>query len=105
MMDFRSSRVGRGEWAGARAIGISGTNRWVWSVGVPVILPRAIRVRRIRPPGKGGSMGRMAMEHEPQDTAETEPGRPSKSALKREASSLQELGVKLSALPDQEIKE
>ncbi len=31
-------------------------------------------------------------------------GRPSKSARKREASSLQELGVKLSALPDQEIK-
>src|SRR5579863_7586600 len=29
---------------------------------------------------------------------------PSKSALKREATSLQELGVKLSALPDQEIK-
>jgi len=32
-------------------------------------------------------------------------GRPSRGARKREASSLQELGVKLSALPDQEIKE
>lgn len=50
-------------------------------------------------------MGCMAMEQEPQNSAETEPGHPSKSALKREASSLQELGVKLSALPDQEIKE
>lgn len=50
-------------------------------------------------------MGRMPMEQEPQNSGETEPGCPSKSALKREASSLQELGVKLSALPDQEIKE
>ena len=50
-------------------------------------------------------MGHMPMEQEPQNSDETEPGRPSKSALKREASSLQELGVKLSALPDQEIKE
>src|ERR1700685_3653540 len=47
----------------------------------------------------------MPMEQEPQNSGETDPGRPSKSALKREASSLQELGVKLSALPDQEIKE
>ena len=47
------------------------------------------------------------MEQEPQNSgdSESEPGRPSKSALKREASSLQELGVKLAALPDQEIKE
>jgi ribosome-associated protein len=50
-------------------------------------------------------MGRMPMEQEPQNSGETESGHPSKSALKREASSLQELGVKLSALPDQEIKE
>jgi ribosome-associated protein len=47
----------------------------------------------------------MSMEQDPQNAGDTEPGRPSKSALKREASSLQELGVKLSALPDQEIKE
>jgi ribosome-associated protein len=49
----------------------------------------------------------MTMENEPRnpDEAEAEPGRPSKSALKREATSLQELGVKLSGLPDQEIKE
>ena len=50
-------------------------------------------------------MGCMAMEQEPQNSGETDPSRPSKSAMKREASSLQELGVKLSALPDQEIKE
>src|ERR1700728_3116854 len=50
-------------------------------------------------------MEHMPMEQEPQNSGETEPGRPSKSALKREASSLQELGVKLSSLPDQEIKE
>ena len=50
-------------------------------------------------------MGRFPMEQEPQNSGETESGHPSKSALKREASSLQELGVKLSALPDQEIKE
>ena len=35
---------------------------------------------------------------------ETEEQRLSKSARKREASSLQELGVQLSALPDQEVK-
>jgi ribosome-associated protein len=38
------------------------------------------------------------------DTGETEEQRLSKSARKREAASLQELGVQLSALPDQEIK-
>src|SRR6202451_399098 len=38
---------------------------------------------------------------EPDDN---DPGRPRTAARKREASSLQELGVKLSALPDQEIK-
>jgi ribosome-associated protein len=38
------------------------------------------------------------------DSDDGDAGRPSKSARKREASSLQELGVKLSALPDQEIK-
>jgi ribosome-associated protein len=37
-------------------------------------------------------------------TYETEEQRQSKSARKREAASLQELGVQLSALPDQEIK-
>lgn len=50
-------------------------------------------------------MGRMSTEQDPQNGGDTEPGRPSKSAAKREAASLQELGVKLSALPDQEIKE
>jgi ribosome-associated protein len=50
-------------------------------------------------------MGRMPMEQEPQNSGEADSGRPSKSAMKREASSLQELGVKLSALPDQEIKQ
>jgi ribosome-associated protein len=38
------------------------------------------------------------------DEPETEEQRLSKSARKREAASLQELGVQLSALPDQEIK-
>jgi ribosome-associated protein len=46
----------------------------------------------------------MTSENEGLDSAETEEQRLSKSARKREAASLQELGVKLSALPDQEIK-
>ena len=39
-----------------------------------------------------------------EETEESEEQRLSKSARKREAASLQELGVKLSTLPDQEIK-
>ncbi len=50
-------------------------------------------------------MGVMTTENEAGDTGEAEQQRLSKSARKREASSLQELGVKLSELPDQEIKE
>jgi ribosome-associated protein len=46
----------------------------------------------------------MTIEGGSEDSSETEAGNPSKSARKREASSLQELGVKLAALPDQEIK-
>jgi ribosome-associated protein len=46
----------------------------------------------------------MTSELENDESAETEEQRLSKSARKREAASLQELGVKLSALPDQEIK-
>src|SRR5271170_2509399 len=46
----------------------------------------------------------MTTESEEDDSGETEEQRQSKSARKREAASLQELGVKLSALPDQEIK-
>jgi ribosome-associated protein len=50
----------------------------------------------------------MTIEPEPQmpapEAVETEEQRLSKSARKRAAASLQELGVKLSALPDQEIK-
>jgi ribosome-associated protein len=49
-------------------------------------------------------MGNMTTENDTQDSGETEEQRLSKSARKREAASLQELGVKLSALPDQEIK-
>jgi ribosome-associated protein len=49
-------------------------------------------------------MGNMSSENKTEDTAESEEQRLSKSARKREAASLQELGVKLSALPDQEIK-
>jgi ribosome-associated protein len=47
-------------------------------------------------------MGDMTMEND--TDGESEEQRQSKSARKREAASLQELGVKLSALPDQEIK-
>jgi len=46
----------------------------------------------------------MTSGNESQDSEETEEQRLSKSARKREAASLQELGIKLSALPDQEIK-
>jgi ribosome-associated protein len=46
----------------------------------------------------------MTSETEAGDSGESEEQRRSKSARKREAASLQELGVKLSALPDQEIK-
>jgi ribosome-associated protein len=49
-------------------------------------------------------MGGMTQETENIDSTETEEQRRSKSTRKREAASLQELGVKLSALPDQEIK-
>jgi ribosome-associated protein len=49
-------------------------------------------------------MGNMTRENEIGEAGETEEQRLSKSARKREAASLQELGVKLSALPDQEIK-
>ncbi len=48
-------------------------------------------------------MGNMTTLNPP-EIEETEEQRLSKSARKREASSLQELGVMLSALPDQEIK-
>jgi len=46
----------------------------------------------------------MTTETETDNSGETEEQRLSKSARKREAASLQELGVQLSALPDQEIK-
>ncbi len=48
-------------------------------------------------------MGNMTGENEAGDPGESEEQRLSKSARKREAASLQELGLKLSALPDQEI--
>jgi ribosome-associated protein len=44
------------------------------------------------------------MTSEIDESGETEEQRLSKSARKREAATLQELGVQLSALPDQEIK-
>jgi ribosome-associated protein len=49
-------------------------------------------------------MENRSTENKTQATGESEGQRLSKSARKREAASLQELGVKLSALPDQEIK-
>jgi ribosome-associated protein len=47
----------------------------------------------------------MTIDNETTESGETEQQRQSKSARKRESASLQELGVKLSALPDQEIKD
>src|SRR5271154_6674633 len=49
-------------------------------------------------------MGDMTRENESDNSGESEEQRQSKSARKWEAASLQELGVQLSALPDQEIK-
>jgi ribosome-associated protein len=49
-------------------------------------------------------MGGMNQEKQTDTPDETEEEQRSKSARKREAASLQELGIKLSALPDQEIK-
>jgi ribosome-associated protein len=49
-------------------------------------------------------MENMGTEDGTEENGESGERRPSKSARKREAASLQELGVKLSALPDQEIK-
>ncbi len=46
----------------------------------------------------------MTTESQVNDPGETEEERLSKSARKREAAALQQLGVQLSALPDQEIK-
>jgi len=46
----------------------------------------------------------MTTESRVDDSGETEAQRQSKSARKRDAAALQELGVQLSALPDQEIK-
>src|SRR3984957_14039811 len=54
--------------------------------------------------GLSDSMGAMTRENETDASGESEEQRLSKSARKRDAASLQELGVKLSALPDQEIK-
>jgi ribosome-associated protein len=49
-------------------------------------------------------MGNMVPGGGSEDSSEEEAGSPSKSARKRAAASLQELGVKLAALSDQEIK-
>ncbi|MGO9513730.1 MAG: ribosome biogenesis factor YjgA [Steroidobacteraceae bacterium] len=55
-------------------------------------------------PARVVAWGNMTTEREASDSGETEEQRQSRSARKREAATLQELGVKLSALPDQEIK-
>jgi ribosome-associated protein len=47
----------------------------------------------------------MTTQNQTAEPVETEQERLSKSARKREAASLQELGVKLAALPDQEIRD
>jgi ribosome-associated protein len=49
-------------------------------------------------------MGNMTTGNEIDNSGESDEERLSKSSRKREAASLQELGVKLSALPDQELK-
>ena len=49
-------------------------------------------------------MAHMVARSEPEDTGDAEEERLSKSARKREAASLQELGVQLSALPEQEME-
>src|ERR1019366_7051269 len=59
----------------------------------PVILPARVV-----------AWSNMMNESQADDSGETEEQRQSKGARKREAASLQELGVKLAALPDQEIK-
>jgi len=48
-------------------------------------------------------MGAMRDENEPGGEEGSESRRPSKSARKREADSLQDLGVRLAALPDREL--
>jgi len=50
-------------------------------------------------------MGNMKNPDDTLEEPETEAQRQSKSARKREAAALQELGVQLAALPDQEIKD
>ena len=50
-------------------------------------------------------MGKMKNPEPTADIEETEEQRLSKSARKREAAALQDLGVQLAALPDQEIKD
>ncbi len=49
-------------------------------------------------------MGFMTGGNDIEASGDTDNQRPSKSARKRDAAALQELGVELSALPDQEIK-
>ena len=48
-------------------------------------------------------MSHMVAQSGPEETGDAEAERLSKSARKREAASLQELGVQLSALPEQEM--
>ncbi len=50
-------------------------------------------------------MGNMTSQNDAAEAGETEEQRLSKSARKREAAALQDLGVQLAALPDQEIKD
>src|SRR5260370_712899 len=92
-------------WRGARHEGGIGRCR-------PAVLVTASAGTTLRLPGNrtgdstgpSDSMGNMNSENEGQESGESEEQRLSKSARKREAAALQELGVKLSALPDQEIK-
>ena len=89
--------VSLGETHGLAWHGLHGTDivisNTVFEDSEPVILPARVV-----------AWSNMMTESQADDSGETEEQRQSKSARKREAASLQELGVKLAALPDQEIK-
>src|SRR6202451_1620816 len=85
----------------SRSVWVSRTGVWVTAIVSPTW---GCRESNGDSTGPSDSMGNMSSENDAQDSGESEEQRLSKSARKREAASLQELGVKLSALPDQEIK-
>src|ERR1700683_3915373 len=85
----------------SRSVWVSRTGVWVTAIVSPTW---GCRESNGDSTGPSDSMGNMSSENDAQDSGESEEQRLSKSARKREAANLQELGVQLSALPDQEIK-